>query len=106
MRYLVTTTDRNGAKEMERLLRADGKIQPNQAVQSFPNDYVKGAYDLYVIDLATQSIDLKNRKAKPAGKAKPAKPKQEAKWYDNADLATAIVVALLIGVMMKTYILN
>lgn len=96
MRYLISTTAKNGAAEYEATLRKLGDIGPNDTVKAFPKKDFPGAYDLYLV----QSTDLKVRP--PAPKAKP-KPKQQVRraWYDNADLATAVVVALLLGLIFR-----
>lgn len=107
MRYLITTTD-NNISDMERRLRADGKISPRQKVQAFPNQMVKGAYDLYLVDTDSPITDLSTRKPqkKPIRSVAAHKAPTKRAWYDNADLITAVIVAFLIGIVMKGYILN
>lgn len=104
MRYLVSTTAKNGAAECEENLRRLGAIGPGDRVQAFPKKDFHGAYDLYLIE----STDLQSRQ-QPKTKAKPKpKPKQPVRraWFDNANLVTALIVAILVGILAKNYLLN
>lgn len=97
MRYLISTTARNGAAECEANLRKLGAIGPGDSVQAFPKKGFPGAFDLYLVE----STDLATRKA-TTPKPKTKQPAKRRAWFDNANLATAVVVALLLGLIFRS----
>ncbi|HRI58352.1 MAG TPA: hypothetical protein PK228_01470 [Saprospiraceae bacterium] len=101
MRYLISTSAKNGAAEYEATLRRLGSIATHEHVKAYPSPTVRGAYDLYLIDATT---DLAARTpAKPKAKPKTAtKQPVQRHWLDNANIVTAIIVALLIGIIFRS----
>lgn len=101
MRYLISTSAKNGAAEYEATLRRLGSIAPHEYVKAYPSPTVRGAFDLYLVETTT---DLAARTPPAKPKSKPAQKKQPATraWYDNANIATAIAIALLIGIIFRS----